>query len=309
VLNKAMGSSFDHGDMNLLQALSDQAAVTVNIVSLYSEIAEKQRIQQELNLARDFQRLLLPKEDPIINGYDFSGISMAALEVGGDYYDYIEIDEDHMGFCVADVSGKGLPGGLVMSAARSTLRAEARISMSPKEVLTAVNDSILRDTGQNVFVTMTYGILEISTGEIVFARAGHEPTLIIDENPKAEIISHMPDGIALGLVEEDIFRIMEDKTITLENGQMALFYTDGVIEAMNSENDEYGADRFMEVLQTYRLKTCDEIIQAVLDDIAKFAKGIHQHDDITIMAIRKNGNAAKISDEDLAMATPLPLPD
>jgi sigma-B regulation protein RsbU (phosphoserine phosphatase) len=297
VLNKTMGETFNSHDMSLLQALADQAAVTVNIVSLYGEIAEKQRIEQELSLARDFQRLLLPKDDPELKGYDFTGISTPALEVGGDYYDYIPIDDDHLGFCVADVSGKGIPGGLVMAAARSALQAEARLNLSPKEVLLALNDRMVEDTGENVFITMTYGVLTISTGEICFARAGHEPTLILDQADNVPLENHTPDGIALGLVEREIFDITEEQTITLKEGQMFLLYTDGVIEAMNAKSEEYGFERFSDVLASNRQASSEEMVSAILEDIRDFSGGIHQHDDITILVIRRvNKAAASVED-------------
>jgi len=298
VLNKQTGESFDLRDMGLLQALADQAAVTVNIVALYGEIAEKQRIEQELSLARDFQRLLLPKENPTISGWDFAGVSRPALEVGGDYYDFIKIDDRHLGFCVADVSGKGIPGGLVMAAARSTLRAEARVSLSPREVLTAVNHRILRDTGENVFITMTYGVLDVTTGEMVFARAGHDPTLVLQTvDGKTSVASHSPTGIALGLVDTEVFQIIEDQRVQLADDEVVVLYTDGVTEAMNNRDEEFGMERLSKTLVRCHHRSCQALIDGMLEDIQAFAGDYPQHDDITVIAFGKTsaelGEAAK----------------
>lgn len=287
VLNKVSNESFTPRDMGLLQALADQAAVTVNIVRLYGEIAEKQRIEQELSLARDFQRLLLPKENPIIPGWEFAGYSTPALEVGGDYYDFIRIDAETLGFCVADVSGKGIPGGLVMAAARSTLRAEARISRSPREVLKALNHRILRDTGENVFITLSYGVLDLRTGSLTLARAGHEPLLVIDRDEKRPIDRYSPDGIALGLVDNDIFDIIEETTVQLAVGQTAFLYTDGATEAMDVRDEEYGIERMEDFLKRSRLRSCKSMIDGLLEDIQAFAGERQQHDDITVIAFRR----------------------
>jgi sigma-B regulation protein RsbU (phosphoserine phosphatase) len=288
VVNKTVGQSFDQRDMGLLEALADQAAVTVNIVSLYSQIAEKQRIEQELRVAQEFQRLLLPKSDPNIVGYDIGGFSMPAREVGGDYFDFIQIDKDHLGFCVADVCGKGIPGGLVMAAARSTLRAEARVSRSPREVMIAVNGQVLIDTKENVFITMTYGILNIPKGIVTFARAGHEPIIQYDADGERAPRLHSPDGLAVGLVDNEIFAgIIQEQTISLQPGETIFLYTDGVIEAMNAKAEEYGAERFMDVLRRHARSTSRELIDELDRDIHAFGGGIPQHDDITMIAIRR----------------------
>jgi len=293
VVNKTVGNSFDQHDMGLLEALADQAAVTVNIVRLYGEIAEKQRIEQELLLAQEFQRLLLPKEDPTIDGYSIGGFSSPALEVGGDYYDFITIDDHTLGLVVADVSGKGIPGGLVMAAARSTLRAEARINRSPRAVIMAVNDQMLKDTKENVFITMTYGVLDVRTGEFTFVRAGHEPTYVFDVDSVGKPKSYAPDGIALGLVENDIFQIIEEKTIVLDPGESAFLYTDGVIEAMDPRSDEYGAERLLRTLKENAHLDSPKLLRAVMDDVERFAAGTAQHDDITMIAVRREKVSAE----------------
>ena len=285
VVNKRDGHIFSDQDMSLLESLSQQAAVTVDIVKLYEQLANQQRIEQELSLARDFQGLLLPKSCPRIKGLDIAAFSESALEVGGDYFDFIWIDEDHLGLVIGDVSGKGIPGALVMAMVRSILRAESRNNISPAAVLRVVNEYIRQDTKSNVFITMTYAIIDIPKRTVRFARAGHEPliTFFVD-NPEPEL--YTPEGIALGLVEEDIFKVTGEKEINLATGDLIVLYTDGVVEAMNDSSEEYGQERFLDMIKKTRNGKAQEVIEAVMKDIRQFTQSIPQHDDITLIAFK-----------------------
>lgn len=294
VVNKRDGVSFDERDMSLLESLSDQAAVTVDIVKLYDQLATQQRIEQELRLARDFQQLLLPKESPKVPGIDIAAFSEPALEVGGDYFDFIWIDEEHLGVVIGDVSGKGIPGALVMSMVRSILRAESRNNFSPASVLKLVNEYMRQDTKANVFITMTYAVINISNRTIRFARAGHEPLITYNpSNDKPHL--YTPNGIALGLVSEDIFNITVDTEITLAEDDLVVLYTDGVVEAMNDKSEEFGQDRFLEVLRSVQNGSARSVIDGVMNDIRKFTREIPQHDDITMITF-KVGNGYKASE-------------
>ncbi|MFH0793322.1 MAG: PP2C family protein-serine/threonine phosphatase, partial [bacterium] len=285
VVNKKDDQHFNSRDMQLLQALADQAAVTVDIVSLYEELKEKHRMEQELSLAREFQNLLLPKKCPDLPGLDLAAFNTPALEVGGDYYDFITVDENHLGVVIADVSGKGIPGALLMAMVRSTLRAEAVGKLSPKEVLRRVNDRVFKDTKENVFITMTYGVLDLRTHRMRMVRAGHEPTITFRSgDPTPALV--VPDGIALGLVGGELFDVMEETQVDLSSGDMVVLYTDGVIEAMNERAQEYGRERLLELVQKESELPTTEIIAKVLGDIEHFTEGIPQHDDITMVVIK-----------------------
>ncbi len=284
VVNKLGETTFDSRDLALLQALADQAAVTVDLVKLYDVLAEQQRLEQELSVAHDFQRMLLPRKFPAIEGYEFYAMSEAATIVGGDYFDFFEIDADHLALAIADVSGKGIPGALIMAMVRAVLRAEAHATLSPKEVLARVNERLLQDTRENVFITMIYGILDLRSGRLRFVRAGHEPVLILSRNSD-NVVQVAPEGIALGLVSPELFECNEEVEVQLNRGDMVLLYTDGVIEAMDQASLEYGRDRLIERLRHAGHAGAETVVRSVLQDIHQFTLGIPQHDDITMLAI------------------------
>lgn len=283
------GATFTPQERDLVRALGDQAAVTLDIVRLNEELAEKQRLEQELAVARDVQQLLLPREMPNLPEVAIAGISQPALEVGGDYFDFIEVDADHLGIVVADVAGKGIPGALVMATMRAALRAHAPGKLSPREVLIAVNAVLVRDTKDSTFVSATYGILNRRTGVLLFARAGHEPTVCIaTDEPRVEMLD--PDGMVLGMIEGEFFDRIVDSEVDLTTAGAVLLYTDGVSEAMNGSGEEYGLDRFSEVLKGCRGAVPGAMIDTILDDIRSFTAGIAQHDDITLVVLRWNAS-------------------
>lgn len=287
VVNKKGGYAFTSEDLDLLLSLADQAASTVELVKLYDELAEKQRIEQELRVAHEFQKMLLPASCPQIEGYQIGAFSAPALEVGGDYYDFFFVDDEKrfLGVVIADVSGKGIPGALVMSMVRSTLRAEARDDLSPKDVLLRTNERVFADTKENVFITMTYGILDTRSHKFRFARAGHEPLVTVKSGEQnAELTT--PEGIALGMVGNDIFSLVEEAEVELLPGEIALLYTDGVVEAMDAQANEYGQKRFFDFVAANRELSPQEIIEKALEDIQVFTRGYPQHDDITLVAIK-----------------------
>ena len=285
VVNKLGDAIFDKNDLTLLQAMADQAAVTTDLVRLYDMLAEQQKLEQELQIAHEFQQMLLPREFPKLDGFEIYAMSEAAKDVGGDYYDCFQIDAEHWGLVVADVSGKGVPGALIMAMVRSVLRAESRNSLSPKQTLAMVNERITADTKDNVFITMIYGVLNVNDATFNFVRAGHEPLLILNERTEA-IDALAPSGLALGLIAGEMFDYNEECQVTLTPGQTALLYTDGVIEAMDRLNQEYGHERLYARLKSGRKATAEEIVQRVVDDIHQFTLGIPQHDDITMLVLR-----------------------
>jgi sigma-B regulation protein RsbU (phosphoserine phosphatase) len=294
VVNKrTQGQSFTEADMGLLQALADQAAVTVNIVQLYDELTEKQRMESELQIAKDFQSLLLPHEMPQLLRFQIATHCSPALEMGGDFYDFIHVDENHLGIVIADVSGKGIPGALIMATVRSALRADAPGRLSPAQVLRVINQRVYEDTRENVFITMTYAILDLRSNVLRFARAGHEPVIACPEG-NARPVLYTPEGIALGLIEGEMFDVIEEKSLDLSRTDLVVLYTDGVIEAMNAAGEEYGQDRFLNLLQAKSVPSAQEVIQMILGDINDFTHGIPQHDDITLVAIRRRREAEVI---------------
>lgn len=296
LVNKKEAGPFNDSDSSLVSAIADQAAVTYDLVKLYKVKAERQRLEQELALAKTFQSILLPRTTPQFENVAIAGFYRSALEVGGDYFDYIPIDDRHLGVAVGDVSGKGIPGALVMAAVRATLRAEARISLSPKEVLSRVNDQVARDTKENVFITMTYGILDVETGRFRFCRAGHEPVICCSMK-QGTLRTFLPEGIALGIIEGEMFDITEEKEIDLSREESVILYTDGVVEAMNKNREEYGEKRFHDVLKQNSQSTPEGIIDQVVKNIDSFVSGLAQHDDITLVVMCWKESGARAAAE------------
>ncbi len=288
----APGTTFNEADLDLLKALADQAAITLHMIALYAEVQNMQRMEQELQVARDFQRLLLPRTTPNFPELEIAGLSEPALEVGGDYFDFIEVDERHLGVVIGDVSGKGIPGALVMATLRTTMRAEARGDLSPREVLRRVNATVTKDTSDGTFVSVTYGIVDRQQGTFTYARAGHEPLLCTGSNGSGPV-SREPPGMVLGMVEGEFFDLIEEETVDLKSCGTAILYTDGVPEAMNSSREEYGQVRFEKVVGSRRAESPDGLIRAVLEDISGFTAGIPQHDDITLVVLRWRGQGER----------------
>ena len=246
VLNKQRGS-FGPDDQSLLQALADQASLSVNNAMLTVEVAQQERIRRDLQIARDIQQQLLPDSCPNVPGFEIAARGTSATEVGGDYYDFFWVDDDHLGILVADVSGKGVPAALVVAMIRSAFRAQAPGNTDVRDVLARVNSFITGDLRSNMFVTCVYGILEVSSKRFSWARAGHEPLLVAHPEKNIDILS--PDGFALGIIGAPEFsELLEVETIELHSGDRVLLFTDGLTEAMNSEGEEFGMDRILESL-------------------------------------------------------------
>jgi len=262
-------------------------------------LAEQERIQQEMELAREIQQTLLPSEFPSIKGYDLSAYYEAAKEVGGDYFDFVEVGEDRYGIVVADVSGKGVPGSLVMTMIRTAIRTEARGEESAAEVLRKVNDFVAEDMKKGMFVTLFYAILDARRRRVCFASAGHNPMILYRASTKKTYYLN-PRGFPIGisLSEPDLFkRSIEDDTIQLTKGDLILIYTDGITEAMNRRRDMFGEERLLQVVRQYGHLPADEFIQKLRQEILSFTEGQPQHDDITLVVVKESMSAEEVEFE------------
>ena len=246
VLNKQRGS-FDPDDKSLLQTLADQASLSINNALLTVEVAAQERLRRDLQIARDIQQRLLPDHCPIIEGFEIAARGTSAMEVGGDYYDFFWVDDDHLGIVVADVSGKGVYAALVVAMIRSAFRIQAPDNYDVRDVLSRVNTFISEDLRRDMFVTCVYGILEVSTKKFTWARAGHETLLFAHSDHTVEMLS--PEGFPLGIIGAPEFsEFLEIETVQLHSGDRLLLFTDGLTEAMNSSGEEFGMDRVLESL-------------------------------------------------------------
>jgi len=258
--------------------------MTLNLKKAEDLKIEKIRMEKELLTAQQIQAALLPDKLPDIKGVEFGAYYSAQTESGGDYYDFIDLGNGQTGVTIADVSGHGVGSGLVMAMTRTLLHTYCTKTSNTKKILEAINDYLKRNTASNFFVTMFYGILDIESKKLTYSSAGHCEPMII-RNGK---ILHLPaGGIALGAVSGDIFsRSIEIKEIQLQKGDYFIQYTDGVDEAMDSGNNEFGLDRFEKALMAHDGKTPQDMIQSIVKEIDKFTGNIPQHDDITMIIFR-----------------------
>lgn len=285
VVNKKGIGTFTKDDLSILETLTNQASLTLNLLKIYNELSEKQRIEQELQLAREFQEMLLPKAFPEVPHLQIAGQSRPALEVGGDYYDVFMMDEHRMAVVIADVSGKGLAAGLIMASIRSHLRAESRHFSTPREVLRHVNIAILAETKSYVFVTMILAFIDLRTMNMQFCRAGHTPLVITDPGNGGYKV-YQPRGALVGMFDEADFNDIEEQELQLTPGQSVVLFTDGVTEALSETGEEYGLTRFGEGLQAHGEASPEAIINSAFDGIDAFCTSTAQHDDITMVVVR-----------------------
>jgi len=266
--------AFSAEELRLLQALCGYVAVAVHNARRFQEEQHlRQEMSREANEARKIQQALLPRSSPLIPGFTISGLSTPASAVGGDWYDFIPFDDGRWGLVLADVSGKGTAAALLMSATRGMLRSLAS-ACCPSEVLMKLNQLLVNDFPSGRFVTMVYAILDPATRVLRFSSAGHLRPLLI-ENSQARFLETergLPLGIGLGEYSE--------AQVHLAEGSRLLFYSDGITEATNPEEEEYGAERLERHFQR-----ADASAESILKDVRTFANGAGLHDDATVILV------------------------
>jgi len=254
------------------------------------DLIEKERIEREFEIAREIQEKILPRSFPSDTRYEFSGYYASAKEVGGDYYDFIELDDGCIGFLVADVSGKSLPGMLVMLLTRDIVKQYARKLAEPHLLLSKINDELSGNIKRGMFVTMFYGVLNTRTGQFSFASAGHNPLLYYNSR-KNEIEQIKTKGFPLGMMGDEQFsNRIETGTLKLLEKDWLIQYTDGINEAQNSENEEFGMERFIDLSMNVENRRPEELIDYVITGLGDFVGDAEQYDDITLLAMRWSGS-------------------
>lgn len=278
---------FASSDFQIFKAISEQSAFALYTATIFSEAAEKKRLDQDLQVAHEIQRILLPANSPDVAGFQISGINVPARQVSGDYYDYIKVDDTHCGLAIADVSGKGVPASLIMAMCRSVLRSEAGGTLSPCTVLREVNAQLFPDIKEDMFISMAYAIIEQNSGTITLCRAGHDAPLLYTARDQS-VSKINPPGMALGIDSGGVFnRVTNDFSLTLETDDCLVLYTDGVTEALDTEGEEFGMANVIKAIQASASEGAAGIITRLTDDLRAFVGNHPQHDDITLIVIRK----------------------
>ena len=285
--NSRMGSPFSQNDFVVFKSITEQSAFALYNAIIYSEANEKKRLDHDLAIARDIQRILLPAEAPIVNGFEISGMNVPARQVSGDYFDYIKVDDERLGVAIADVSGKGIPASLIMAICRSVLRSQAIGNPSPADVLQKVNRQLYPDIKEDMFISMAYLVLDHVRGGVTLARAGHDAPLLYQQKSQTLTPLKTP-GMVVGIDSGDVFdRLTTDVAVSLERNDCILLYTDGITEALDNEGNEFGLERTIASVQSSAREGAQAIVTRLIDDLRNFVGSTPQNDDITMIAIRK----------------------
>lgn len=279
--------AFSVNDFAVFRSAAEQSAFAIGNARVHREANAKKAIEGELHNAREVQRVLLPQEDPMFKGFRIHATNMAARIISGDYYDYIPLNDGKLGVAVADVSGKGVAAGLLMAMCRSLLRAVAPGNLMPSRALAAVNRHLFPDIREDMFISMNYAVLDSENGKMVFARAGHDAALVFRKST-GEVEQLRPKGLALGIDQGLVFeRVTEDCEVELESGDCVLFFTDGVKEAVNSSDEEFGMDRLVSQFRACAGLGAEVVVKRLIEAVESFAGDGIQMDDITIVAVEK----------------------
>jgi len=241
-------------------------------------------IQHDLSVAKEIQQSILPQVFPAYPGrsdFDLHASMNAAKSIGGDFYDFFLIDEDHLGIVMADVSDKGIPAAIYMAVSRTVIRAAALKGLRPGECMEYSNSLLCKESVNDMFVTVFYGILELSSGSFSYANGGHNPPYIIGSNGGCRVIEKT-GGLVLGVMEDMKYK---ENTIKIAPSEKIFTFTDGVTEAMNIANELYGEERLEALLAGLSEKNPKELIAAVSEDLKAFTAGAKQSDDITMLAV------------------------
>src|SRR5215813_9600074 len=274
-------NAYQNDDLEVLMLLASQVAIIIEKVMLHEQLIEKQRLETQLEVARQVQLELLPARDPQLEGFDISAYNFPTEEVSGDYYDWVRIFDDQIGVVIADVSGKGVPAALLMAFLRASLRAASHIGYAPHISMSKVNYLLWESIERNQFVTAFYGILDATNRTLAYSNAGHNPALLMERDGTARFEER--GGVPLGMFRDSRYYEYFE---TIEPGQLLVLYTDGLTEAMNVTEEEYGKERLVEAVRQCRHLSARDMVDQIHRDIIAWTEGRGAHDDVTIFIIK-----------------------
>lgn len=272
---------FTDEDLRLLTLLANLAAVKIENAKLIEQAIEKEKMEKELALASQIQKDFLPKENPTCDNFDIAGSNIPCYQVGGDYYDFIEIDPCRLGIVVADVSGKGVSASLLMASLRAALQSEIHPLYALEKMATKLNDFVHRSSASNSFITFFFCELNRDNGDLVYINAGHNPPFILKK--KGEIQRLESSGLCLGMFPSSTYKI--DK-VTLEPGDLVLMFTDGITESRSKKNEEFTEERLIDLVKKHSKLSAEKVVEKIHDALNAFTKGADPMDDMTVVAIK-----------------------
>jgi len=245
------------------------------------QLIEKERMERELQVAADIQMSILPDVLPAHSGYDFGGRILPARQVGGDFYDVFDLGDNKLGVLIGDVADKGVPSAIFMARAHALVIAEADRATTPGEVLRMANKHITRFEKSRQFVTALYGVLDADTGEFSYARAGHEPPLLLDAQGEVHRLPHKP-GMALGLWEDIM---LDENSILVPKGSLLVMFTDGMTDCRNPKGEAFGLERIKETIAGLKNVSAQSGCNQLLETLMSYQNGSKQDDDVTLVAV------------------------
>jgi serine phosphatase RsbU (regulator of sigma subunit) len=283
---------FGKEDLEMISAFADQASVALENSRLIKKSIERERLLREMLLAQEMQRKLLPQAVPASSALELDAVSTPAFEVGGDYYDFMQIDSDTIGIVVGDVSGKGVSAAFYMSEVKGIFQSLGRIYTSPREFMMKANEALASSIDKHSFVSLIYALVNTSTGKLTLSRAGHCPMLHVFNGGVRYV---RPNGIGLGLTQGEIFNTaIEEESIQLSEGDVCLFYTDGLTEARHG-TDEFGYERLRGLTERIRTKPAAAIKEEIIESVKDFVEDQVAHDDLTVVVLKWHGNGTRKS--------------
>ena len=291
VCNASDGMPFSETDYSLVETLAEQAGLAVHNADFLNLQVEKQRLDIDLALASDVQRMLLPRRMPETPGLDIDARYLAAQKVSGDLYDVFQLCEDRVGVVVADVSGKGMSASLMMAICRTTLRQLAPLHESPARVLAELNRSLAGDMREGMYITLTYAVVDPRRNHVTIARAGHELSLFSrrDQSTGAFVSEYVgSEGMPVGLVGPELFdAAIEEKTLDFVPGTTLVLYTDGLTEAPNENDKEFGGARLADALRSAHSGSAKQINDVILGAVDEFSGVTGLRDDYTLLTVKR----------------------
>jgi serine phosphatase RsbU (regulator of sigma subunit)/putative methionine-R-sulfoxide reductase with GAF domain len=283
VQEAAGGLRFRARRLEIITGIAQQAALAIQNDLLQKEMVVRERLETEVQLARQIQQTFLPEKLPEIPGWELAARWKPARQVGGDFYDVFDLPNNRMGLFIADVSDKGVPAALFMALTRTLVHAAVIESDSPADALRRVNDLLIPDTKQGMFVTAVYAVLDLNTNELIYVNAGHNPPLLVRSNGSQEYLTRT--GVALGAAENMKY---EYRTIPLEKDDSLLFYTDGLTESYDIDGDFYGERRLEIALNENHCSSANELIEVVEKSLVDFVGDMPPADDLTMLVLRRS---------------------
>ncbi len=288
VANPANGMAFSDTDFSLVNSIAEQAALAIRNSDAMNLRLAQSRMDADLRLASEVQTLFLTQKFPDCKGLEVHAHYTPSAQVGGDFYDFKKLSSHKFAVSVADVSGKGVPASLLMALCQTNLRHYLTKSRRPSDVLKKLNQELENRIRDDMFITIFLAIIDTQDNTITYSRAGHEPALLYSRSNPEKISKLDASGMAVGMVEQEIFEsVIEDRKIEFTSGDSLLLYTDGITEAENLEQEEFGSSRLSKCLETHADKKPSVLTGKILEHLDAFSSADYERDDLTLLAVRR----------------------